>query len=82
MKRIIASEATELRSEIDSAAELYITPRNVGKNSQILRNPPKFAFFPYLGVSKTPYLGSDIMVLYLQHVVRNCAAVCCLFKRP
>ena len=51
MKRIIANEATELRSEIDSAVELYITPRNVGKNSQILLNPPKFAFFPYLGVS-------------------------------
>ena len=41
-------------------------PRNVGKNSQILRNPLKFAFWPYLGVSKTPYLGSDVIILYLQ----------------
>ena len=26
---------------------------------------------PYLGVSKTPYFGSDVIVLYLQLVVRN-----------
>ena len=65
-----------------------ITPRNVGKNSQILRNPLKFAFWPYLGVSKTPYLSSGVMVLNLQIVVRNwlnwviqCAPVRCLFKR-
>ena len=37
--------------------ERIITPPNVGKNSQILRNPLKIAFWPYLGVSKTPYLG-------------------------
>ena len=64
-----------------------ITPRNVGKNSQILRNPLKLAFWPYLSVSKrTPYLGGDVMVLYLQLVVRNwviqCAAVRCLFRGP
>ena len=42
-------------------------------------------FWPYLGVSKTPYLGSDVMVSYLQLVVRNWmihwAAVRCLFER-
>ena len=47
-----------------------ITPRNVGKNSQILRNPLKFAFLTIFGC-KTPYLGSDVMVLYLQLVIRN-----------
>ena len=44
----------------------FIISRNVGKNPQILRNPQKFAFWPYLGVSKTPYLGNDVMILYLQ----------------
>ena len=59
-------------------------PQNVGKNSQILRNPLKFAFLTIFGC-KTPYLGSDVMVLYLQLVVQDwviqCAAVRCLFKR-
>ena len=36
----------------------------------ILRNPLKFAFLTIFGC-KTPYLGSDVMVLYLQLVVRN-----------
>ena len=49
----------------------FIISRSVGKNSQILRNPLKFAFWPYLGVIKTPYLGSDVMILYLQLVARN-----------
>ena len=83
--KIIANEATELRSEVASAAARNITPRNVGKNSQILRNPLKFAFLTIFGCKKTPYLGSDVMVLYLQLVVRNwviqCAAVRCRFKR-
>ena len=61
-----------------------ITPRNVGKNSQILCNPLKFAFLTIFGC-KTPYLGSDVMVLYLQLMVQDwviqCAAVRCLFKR-
>ena len=55
-----------------------ITPRNVGKNSQILRNPLKFAFLTIFGC-KIPYLGGDVIVLFLQLVVRNwviqCAAV-------
>ena len=46
----------------------------------ILRNPLKFAFMTIFGC-KTLYLGSDVMVLYLQLVVRNwviqCAAVRC-----
>ena len=45
---MIANEATELRSEVDSAADI-ITPRNVGKNSQIPRNTQKFAFFTIFG---------------------------------
>ena len=47
-----------------------ITPRNVGKNSQILCNPLKFAFLTIFGC-KTPYLRSDVMALYLKLVVRN-----------
>ena len=47
-----------------------ITPRNLGKNSQILGNPLKFAFLTIFGC-KTPYLRSDDMVLYLKLVVRN-----------
>ena len=47
-----------------------ITLRNVGKNSQILRNPLKFAFLTIFGC-KTPYLRSDVMALYLKLVVRN-----------
>ena len=50
-----------------------ITPRKVGKNSQILRNPLKYAF---LTISKTPYLGTDVMVLYLQLVVRDWVIQC------
>ena len=46
----------------------------------ILRNPLKSAFLTIFGC-KTPYLGSDVMVFYLQLVVRNwviqCAAVRC-----
>ena len=44
----------------------------------ILRNPLKFAFLTIFGC-KTPCLGSEVMFLYLQLVVRNwviqCAAV-------
>ena len=83
MSIIIANEATELRSEVASAAELG-NVGNVGKNSQILRNPLKFAFLTIFGC-KTPHLGSDVMALYLQLVVQNwviqCAAVRCRFKR-
>ena len=75
-KLLVASEATEL---------IIIIPRNVGKKSQILRNPLKFAFLTIFG-RKTPYLGSDVMILCLKLVARNwvipCAAVRLRFKRP
>ena len=48
----------------------FIIPYDVGKTSQILRNPLKFAFMTIFGC-KTPNLGSDVMVLYLQRVVRK-----------
>ena len=58
---LIANEAIE----VASAARRFIIPRNVGKNSQILRDPLKFAFLTIFGC-KTSYLGSDVMILYLQ----------------
>ena len=45
----IANKATELRSEVTLAAQ-FIIPRNVGKNSQILQNPLKFAFCEHIQV--------------------------------
>ena len=45
---IVANEATELGSEVDICSRI-ITPRNVGKNSQILRNPLKSAFLTIFG---------------------------------
>ena len=64
---------------------IIIIPRNVGKKSQILRNPLKFAFLTIFE-RKTPYLGSDVMIFCSKLVVRNwvtpCAAVRLRFKRP
>ena len=48
----------------------FIIPYDVGKTSQILRNPLKFAFLTIFGC-KNPNLGSDVMVLYLQRVLRK-----------
>ena len=57
---------------------------NAAQCRQNLRNPLKFAFLTIFGC-KTPYLGGDVMVLYLQLMVRNwviqCVAVRYLFKR-
>ena len=44
-------------------------PRRQNYNAAQCRQ--KRHFWPYLGVSKTPYLGSDVIALYLQLVVRN-----------
>ena len=40
-------------------------PQKINERSQILRNPLKFALLTIFGC-KTPNLGSDVMVLYLQ----------------
>ena len=43
----------------------------MGKNSQILRNPVKFAFLTTFG-----YLGSDVMVLHLPRGPKLGDSVC------
>ena len=46
---IVANEATERNKKRGCLGGRIITPRNVGKNSQILRNPLKFAFLTIFG---------------------------------
>ena len=58
--------------KLSCLGDRFLIPLSVGKNSHTLHNLLKFTFLPYLGVSKTPYLGSEVMNLYLQLRLRNC----------
>ena len=58
-KPLIANEAAEPRGKADKVVE-HRAIREWEKNAQLLCN---CFFFPYLGVSNTPYLGSDVTLL-------------------
>ena len=66
---IIANETAELRSDNSLCCAMY------WKYSQIWVT--LFFFCPYLGVSNTPYLGSDVTVLHLLLVAR-CRMILCV----
>ena len=56
---LFANEAAEPRGEADEASE----HRAIHENWRKILNFCVTDFFPYLGVSNTPYLGSDVTLL-------------------
>ena len=68
---IIANEAADPRG---SAVELA-NHRAVREYRRKISSQPKGLFRPYLGVSNTPYLGTDVTFMYVSLPLRGLGVV-------